>query len=133
MTWEYHLVPCPPEGSFNGDALTQMHEYLARLPTYQGTDGRPGYVLMSSFDARDKIVREGRANNINWIAPSITVLPGYVAIHVMGFSKEILMLADFMRWCQQRWPCELTDASERRLTVDEYVAELRIADEQHEQ
>lgn len=125
MSWEYFLRPEPPATTFSQAALDEMRAYLERLPTYHPSDAPDDFLLVDTFEARDRIVRRGLVDVPNTGAAGIGLTPADVVLSVQGYDILIEILATFLYWCQERWPSRLFDLTEAEVTPEVFVEQLK--------
>jgi hypothetical protein len=122
---EYVLEPVDVD--FTNEALAEMRTYLDRLPTYRRSDG--SYVLPRDLAWRDSVVNSGLQDAGLSPSDNLVVLRiTGVTFSSLGGFNHVQLLADFITWCQARWPCKLYGMTDGLTTVREFLAfQLRSA------
>jgi hypothetical protein len=124
MSWQYRLVP--EGGTFDEEALAQMRACLQSMPILV----REGDVFCVFDTAGDRdlvaeeiaggfLGREGKAYVPG--AEFVRVTPGEVVFSLYGHRTVITRLADFISWCQQRWPSVLKNQMDLPISPDALV------------
>jgi hypothetical protein len=124
---EEQYVLEPVDKDFTDDALAEMGRYLDKLPTYRRSDG--AYVLAPDLTWRDSVVESRRQDKDVGYSEDLVVLEtsGVTLSGLAGFHN-VQQLADFITWCQARWPCKLYGMTDGLTTVREFLAfQLRSA------
>jgi hypothetical protein len=124
MSWRYTLVPAA--GVFDERALREMRAQLDALPSL--VRGEDLYCVFPTVDARNQMadeiargryVRDGKL----YVPGAEFVQPGprEVLFSLYGDPDIIRRLAEFITWCQSRWPSVLKNQVGRAITADALV------------
>lgn len=123
MSWRFTLIP---EQSFTPDAMVAMEEYLARLPTYHNVNG--AILIFEDEQARDRsrFDKWQKMRDYSSQAEFIMLKPDRITFDLGGWEVQIRAVADFVRFCQERWPCRFLNELERPTTPEMLLKGFRI-------
>jgi hypothetical protein len=105
MEMDYLLVPTGAGNFFDEGALRLMRGYWEKTPFFVRGDG--AYIICRNSEVLENVRKYKKEERPNASSTAIIFRPENVLMSSMGWIDLDAQLADFVEWCQQRWPCEL--------------------------
>lgn len=107
MSLEYELVSCNELRVFGPETLQAMRDYWNSYPIYIWEDNL--YFVFNSLVEREQRIAwvKSHPKENDYLTSSITFGAREIEISSVGDAVVDCWFADFVRWCQERWPCEL--------------------------
>jgi hypothetical protein len=105
MEMDYLLTPSGLGNRFDERVLSLMRGYWDKAPFYVRGDG--AYIICRNKEVLEDVRKYQEEERPNTSSTAIIFRPENVLMSSMGWIDLDAQLADFVEWCQQRWPCEL--------------------------
>ncbi len=104
MEMDYLLTPAGKGARFDEETLALMRAFWKDDPYYVRGDG--AYIICLNAEVVDYVFRYRSRDSTNASSTAILFRPESVLISSMGWPELDARTAEFVEWCQQRWPCE---------------------------
>jgi hypothetical protein len=118
MERDYQLIPRGSGGRFDEATLTQMRAYWEGKPFYVRRDG--AYVICLDDATREAVLKRRGPDEPNVVSHIVLFQPERVVLASLGWQELDAQFADFIEWCQQRWPCELLHDTGKPAQVSDF-------------
>ncbi|WNG37926.1 hypothetical protein F0U61_32785 [Archangium violaceum] len=117
MERDYLLLPQGNGSRFDEDTLARMRAYWEGAPFYVRGDG--AYVVCLDEETREAVLKYRGVDQPNSVSHVLLFGPERVVLGSQGWPELDAQFADFVEWCQKRWPCKLFLATGEPTPVSE--------------